>query len=286
MMMHTKRQNIFLIPVFSILLIWNTVYSQTVDEVIAYADMQYAGGNYRVAAKEFQRAYFFAAKKQLSSLSMRIGDSYFAMQDYEKATSFYQKAVRFERDDSLRVEALFKKVSSEILQGDYLLALMDLKSYRLSMNANQVQVQQFLYGMAYFGKEDFENAEISFLNTLDSSEVEKRNAIIDIFSKKRKYMSPNPKTAMWMSLALPGLGQLYAGDIKNSFNSFVLTAGLMFLAAYISYEYSLVDAVVGVAPWLQRYYTGGYTHAEDIAFKKRQKKRDKTFRRIYHVLMD
>jgi len=284
--MHIKKQNIYLTLVFSILFCWNIAYSQSLNEVISFADEQYEAQNFSVAAKEYQRAYFFANKNQLSSLCMRIGDSYFAIQDYEKAISFYRKSVNLEKNDSLKIEVLFKKVSSEILNGDYMLALMDLKSYRLTMNQDQKRVQQLLYGMAYFGKEDFEKAKVSFLNVLDSTELDKRTTIVSIFAKRRKYMSPNPKTAMWLSLAFPGLGQLYAGDIKNSINSFALTIGLMSLGVYISYEYSFIDAIVGVAPWLQRYYTGGYTHAEDIAYKRRQKKRDETFRKIYHVLIN
>jgi TM2 domain-containing membrane protein YozV len=208
------------------------------------------------------------------------------MQEYEKAKSFYRKANQFAKEDSLKVEAFLKEVSCEILDNNFLLALMRLKSFQKPMTTEQKHIKSFLTAMSYYGSENFEKAEEEFLLSLDSSRSKKRTEITNIFDKKRNYMSPNPKVAWWLSLFIPGSGQIYSGDIKNGLNSFFLTATLFYLGARISRSYSYVDAIIGVAPWIQRYYSGGYTHAEDIAIKRRKEKRDKTFQRIYHIIIE
>jgi len=281
----TKKQNIFLILLFSLLSFLNG-RTQTVEETIRFADQEYHLGNYSSAAKEYQRAYFFGDKTQVSFLNFKIGDSFFAMQDYEKAKSFYRQANQFAKKDSLKVEAFFKEVSCDILENNFLLALMRLKSFHKSMTSEQKHLKSFLTAMCYYGAENFEKAEEEFLLSLDSSKIDQRTEIASIFDKKRNYMSPNPKVAWWLSLFIPGSGQIYAGDIKNGLNSFFLTASLFYLGARISLYYSYIDAIVGVAPWVQRYYSGGYTHAEDIAIKKRNENRDKTFEQIYHLIVE
>ncbi len=281
-----KKQNTFLILLFSVLAgLPLTVRSQTLEETIAFADSIFKQGRYEIAAKTYQRAYFFAPKEQVGDLAVRIGDSYFAMQDYAAAKGFFRKAMHLVRGDSLKAEVLFRKVSCELMQHSYLMALMDLKSSRFSLTGEQTKIKNFLLGLCYFGKEDFEASQEAFMRIPGPQEEEKKQQLQAIFAHRRAYLSPNPKTAMWLSLAFPGLGQLYAGDIKNSLNSMLLTVGLAYLGAYISVQYSLVDGIVAVAPWMQRYYTGGYTHAEDIAFRKRQQKRDKVFRQIYDLLL-
>ncbi len=281
-----KKQNTFLILLFSVLIsVSGATYSQTLEETITFAGDAFERGEYGIAAKAYQRAYFFAPKEQLGDLAVRIGDSYFAMQDYAMAKSFFRKAVHLVRGDSLKAEVLFRKVTCELMQKSYLMALMDLKSFKFSLTAEQERIKNFLLGISYFGKEDFAASKAAFMQVTDPGEEEKRQQLEAIFSNRRSYLSPNPKTAMWLSIAFPGLGQLYAGDIKNSLNSLLLTSGLTFLGVYVSLQYSLIDGIVAVAPWMQRYYTGGYTHAEDIAFKKRQQKRDKVFRRIYDLLL-
>ncbi len=281
----TKKQNTFLTLLFSFVFFLSGK-TQTVEETLLFADQEYQAGHYSSAAKEYQRAYFFSKKSQASFLNQKIGDSFFAMHEYEKAKSFYRKANQFAKNDSLKVEAFFKEVSCEILDNNFLLALMRLKSFHRPMTIEQKHLKSLLTAMSYYGAEEFEKAEKEFILSLDSSRIAERTEISNIFKKRRNYMTPNPKVAWWLSLFIPGSGQVYSGDIKNGLNSFFLTATLFYLGARISRSYSYVDAIVGVAPWIQRYYSGGYTHAEDIAIKKRKEKRDKTFRRIYHIIIE
>ena len=83
-------------------------------------------------------------------------------------------------------------------------------------------------------------------------------------------------------MIMPGLGQIYVGDIKNGLNSFILSAGLFALGLRSAYINNPLDAAISVLPWFQRYYQGGFKKAELIAIAKIQEKRYK----IYNQLLD
>jgi hypothetical protein len=107
--------------------------------------------------------------------------------------------------------------------------------------------------------------------------------LAELFSKKN-LLSPSPKRARIMSMILPGLGQTYSGDLKSGLNSLLLTSGLIALGINISIRYRLVDAVFSILPWYQRYYTGGYGKAEEIAIRKRQKKRNEVYTKVLKLI--
>ena len=62
--------------------------------------------------------------------------------------------------------------------------------------------------------------------------------------------------------------------MKDGINSILLTGGAFFLFRDISLKYSLYDAIIGIFPLYQRYYSGGVMNARNLAEKKiKEKKR-------------
>ena len=109
------------------------------------------------------------------------------------------------------------------------------------------------------------------------------NKIDSLFVVLESIKGPKPKKARILSTFLPGLGQLYAGDIKNGINSFVLTGVLFVLGINTAINLTLLDALMTVAPWFQRYYMGGYNRAENIAAEKFKEKQNRVFLSILSV---
>ena len=96
----------------------------------------------------------------------------------------------------------------------------------------------------------------------------------------------NPAIPTTMSIIIPGLGQLYLGDLKSALNSFMLTSGFALLFIHTALEYSLIDAAASVLPWYQRYYQGGYENAGKIALKKREKKLTYEYKKILGLITE
>nr|MBC8555805.1 hypothetical protein [Candidatus Brocadiales bacterium] len=94
-------------------------------------------------------------------------------------------------------------------------------------------------------------------------------------AQNQKYKSP--EIASWISTFRPGAGQVYAGDIKDGVNAFLLNAaffytGWSFIANGAWYEL-VTTAMIG-----QRYYLGNRYRARLIA-EKNNKSQQEIFQR-------
>lgn len=274
------RKLIFILIFNNILSIgWN----QSIKEVLEIANKQYHLANYNFALKEYQRFLFFEPASNAVIYS-NIGDCYWSLGQYNQAIEFYDKAFFTFESDSLRYKALFRKVDCYIRTGGFGLALSELLSLNDSLKGRDYYLKEFYCGLSYYGMQDFTNSERCFIHSIDPIFIKQREEIAQIFNDKKKFNRPNAQTAMIMSMCFPGLGQLYAGDIKNSANSLTLTSLLAYAAIHIAINESVFDAIFTIMPWFQRYYQGGYIRAETIAIQKRAEKRAKIFQHISETI--
>ncbi len=168
-----------------------------------------------------------------------------------------------------------------LLQEKYQYALAELYSLADSMPSIYFnRKKNFYLGIAYFGNNEFSLSEKSFLGALPNNSITEAEQIKDLFIKNKKVSRVKPKTARILSMCLPGLGQFYAGDIKNGINSLVINALFVGLFTYSFVTISPIDAYFSVLPWFQRYYKGGYTKAGIIAEQKVKKRRVKVYNEI------
>lgn len=259
-------------------------FGQSVDQLIEFADEKVQQGQYELAAKEYQRALFFGPKDKVGPLSIATGDCYFEMRDYAGAERYYRFAANLIHNDSLKTEVLLKKSSCLLLDHQYQLAIFDLLNLAHSISPSLERKKSILLGVAYFGMNDFERSEKYFLSSASRDE-----AIMDEVSllfDSKKLMRPNPNLAYWMSVILPGSGQFYSGDVKNGLNSMILSLGLAVLTYNMAINQSILDALMTIFPWWQRYYIGGYNSARQIAELKRQENRAEIFQIIYKTVRE
>ena len=279
------KQKIIFLAVFSICFFYGQLQCQTLDSLLRYADYHYQRGNYSLAAKEYQRIIFFGRNVYNYHIFNRLADIYYKNRNYKKAVAFYSHALNNTANDSLKKRHIFQKADCYILLNKYQYALAELLSFNDSiLKSIEIRHKEFLMGMAYYGLEDFQKSKQYFLNALHENNAEGHVRIEEIFSKRKFLHRPNPKLALILSLILPGMGQYYAGDIKNGVNSFILLSGIVYLGISIAVKYKFIDAVISVFPWYQRYFQGGYTKAEKIALRKRQAKRSERFNEILLIV--
>jgi TM2 domain-containing membrane protein YozV len=103
---------------------------------------------------------------------------------------------------------------------------------------------------------------------------------------KVRIKHPKPGLAKLFSIFIPGAGQFYAGDIKNGFNSLLLTGGFLALGIYSLLFFTPFDAIVTVAPWFQRYFMGGYKRAALIAADRLNEKQNRIYLQILACFPD
>lgn len=270
----TRYLNLSALIISSLIFIQN-IAAQNFEETINFADEQLKSGNSATALKSYQRALFFSEGRENLYLFRQIAEISYINKDYETAQKYFGLAYNQSGSDSLKTELLFNKAACQMLNKNYQYAIIDL----LSINDTSRNIQQrlnFYMAICYFGVEDFENSQTFFELCVKTDDREK---VAGLFGSK-KLLTPSPKKARVMSMIFPGLGQTYSGDIKSGINSLLLTSGLITLGINISVKYKVIDAVITVLPWFQRYYTGGYGKAEEIATIKRQQNRNEIYSEI------
>jgi tetratricopeptide (TPR) repeat protein len=273
-----KYLNLLILIVISLLQV-QKVSAQDFDETLKFANYQFKSGNLAEASKTYQRALFFSEGRQNVFIFNRIAEIAYAGTEYETAQRYYGLAYDVSADESLRTELLFKKASCRMLDKNFQQALIDLFSIADSSVSTQNRLNFYL-GICYYGLQDYKQSESYFESCIDERD---RKDLSDLFTDRRLF-SPSPRKARIMSMLLPGLGQTYSGDIKAGLNSILLNTGLIALGIKIGIIYSPLDAVFAILPWSQRYYTGGYGKAEEIAEKRREKNRNDIYVKILNLI--
>ena len=278
MVLTIRSLNLSVLIVFS-LTSSGALFAQNFDETISIADNQFRYGEYSLAIKTYQRALFFSEGRKNLYLFRQIAEISYLNNDFEAAQKYYGFAYNQTDSDSLKTELLFNKASCQMLNKNFQLALIDLFSVNDTSESIQNRLN-FYIATCYFGLEDFNQALTYFESCV---ELRDRKELSELFSGKKLH-SPSPKKAKVMSMVLPGLGQAYSGDIKSGLNSVILTTGLIAMGIIIGNSYSSIDAILAVLPWIQRYYSGGYGKAEEIAFNRRQLKRNEVYTKIIQMI--
>lgn len=260
-------------------------HAQNLQETIDFADKQFYIGNYQLAVKEYQRALFFSKGSQVDYLYRQIAHAFFANNQFEQAAYFYELSYKTATNDSTKYEILFNKAQCYLLSKNYSNALIELMNLpEKNIDPYFKERQRFYFAVTYFGLEDFDKSEECFLGLLPVEDTVSKEKIHELFSKKRNLYRPNPKTAKTLSTILPGFGQMYAGDVKNSLNSLLLTGGFVTLGFVMAKEYTIFDAVLTSLPWFMRYHEGGYKKAYNIAHNKRAMRRNNIYKEVLGIV--
>lgn len=256
--------------------------AQDIHELKKFSDEQFYKGNYQLALKEYQRILFFDNNKEYNELYSKIASIHYQMSDFNLALKYYEFATVVENNDSLRFELALKRTLCKFNQNKYLEALTEL--FGLPDNPSEfLQKKKNLYlGICYFGLNDYKNSCKFFSDLLDSAGIKKiNNLFIDFEHFSMKY---RPEKLELMSILLPGLGQIYAGEIFSGLNSIILLSVITVYAMVTAVNYAFIDGMFVLSSWFYRYYSGGYNNASEIAVKKISEKKTELYSEIFTII--
>ena len=111
--------------IFSLLTVLVTL-GQTIDETFCFAEKQFLAGNYQLALLEYQRVVFFDNDKKYNNIYQKIGESFYAVNNFESAVKNFDIAAKITKNDSLTAEMYFKKALCYFKQDNYFFALNEL----------------------------------------------------------------------------------------------------------------------------------------------------------------
>lgn len=261
-----------------------SAFSQNLQDVYLYAKELQRVEQYDQAILTYQRMLFFDKEGLYRDEGYQnIGNCYLQVKDYANAANYFDLAYFSSKNDSTKIELIFKKSFSLMQTGNYNYAVIELLNLPYGLSKHNLQRQNFYLGVANYGMAKYEDSEGYFVESVDECY---QKTIKEIFIKVRKVDKINPKTSKLLSTLVPGLGQYYNGDFKNGTNSLLLLSVFGALAFNTALKYSFMDAVVTVLPWYQRYYMGGYNKAENIAKKRKEEKINRLKTKLLTTISD
>lgn len=263
----------------SLILTVQFVFSQTVDETIQFAEEQFLLGNYTNSVLTYERAIYFQENTS-SETYFKLANAYFKKGDVERAIRFYDNATFLEKDIDNRNDIIFKKSLAYLSIAQYNQAIISLASVNDFNNPEARFKKQYFKSIAYFLKEDFTQFEKLFTDYVASMNLASNQHYIDLELYNQKAEKVKPNLAMWMSVVVPGSGQILYGNWKDGLNSMGLTAALIGLYFNYVVQFSLVEGYLVVLPWFQRYHKGGYMKAKQTALDKEEKYRSQAYQEI------
>jgi tetratricopeptide (TPR) repeat protein len=268
------------------ILILRTSFSQDLKQSFDFANELFAKKDYLGAGITYRRViYFDKTDIYRKDCYKNIADCLYETQQYEEAADYYELAFFQQKTDSAKAEVIFRKMSCYLIQNSFEYAEIELLNLPLNLNLEQSNRKVFYSAVLNFSVEKYDLAKTQFLSLIDSTDRGSKNKLEELFIKNEKINKLSPRTARIMSMIIPGLGQFYAGDIKNGTNSIILTVGIASWGIITAVKStSPFDVLVTAAPWFQRYYMGGYKKAEQIAINEKKRRRSKVYNQILDEL--
>ncbi|MGC9344044.1 MAG: hypothetical protein ACP5E3_15180 [Bacteroidales bacterium] len=259
-------------------------YSQveSFEEQLSKADYLFENRQYEAAIKEYQRYLFFSGSDDVEIL-LKVAKGLYEMENYHISLQYYDQIYYLSEEPEIRFQSRLKEITYQMRLENYKQALSGLFTVNASYYELYPDIIDFLFALCYFGQEDYKKSEKYFLK-ITSSDPEATNKIREIFSNEKQFYKPDPKTLSYLSLIVPGLGQMVAGEYKAGINSFILVGGLTTAAVIVAIRYSFIEAVFSVLPWYQRYLIGGSNKAETLGTRKLEQNRNEIYLEVLQVL--
>ncbi|WP_339924018.1 hypothetical protein [uncultured Cyclobacterium sp.] len=273
------KSSIYFILIFNFSCLFSVVSkAQTVSQTFDYGLNLMELNRPKEAIAAFQRVLFFGNEDFQQKVFPNIAECYFLLEDYSTASRYFDLAYFAATADTSKTNYTFKKIESLVREKSFLFAMVELLNLPENLPPALTNRKLLYAGIIHYGLGEYDESKASFLQIVSAKTLQMK--IIESFSKLEKVEKINPKKARIMSMIVPGLGQFYAGDVRNGINSLVLNGSFAYLTLQTMFNYSIWDAAISILPWYQRYHMGGYLRAEEAAYEKIQRETAEIFQEI------
>ncbi len=221
---------------------------------LALADSLYAHGYYDPARIEYLRCFFFYPQME-HEMQPRL-----------------RYAISVLATDETNGIALLNNIVNEFpdlpdtVKNEIAVKYVETGRYYLAIDLLQEGKEKKLLGLAYLLDGQLFNARNTFLN----------GGNYELAAKVEEFlMHPNKseKTALLLSLFLPGSGQIYAGDPQRGIMDFLVNAASGYLLYNALRQKKYVDASLIFFFLINRFYLGSLNNALKAAFQCNQEQR-------------
>ena len=236
------------------------------------ADSLYHAGNFTGSIVEYERIVFQSKDRVLTQKAI-----FQKAMVYKHIGNYVKTEIELERigirnpKDSLFALKAYELAFAQYMRGKYKSAVNTIENYSILLDESNFNKENLfiLQALAYNQLFEFDKAKASIRKISQNNAFQRNNydRILTYYKHTPKYK--NPEKARHLSI-LPGLGQLYCGEVFEGGINFLLNASALGFGAWQVYQgYYFTGYVVGVT-LLQKFHSGGQHRAEILA-KQRNK---------------
>lgn len=249
------------------------------DMVLNLADRFFNLGFYEEAITEYKRyIHFNAATGEVSYAYYKIGLAYRNKHNLKKSLEALEAAAQSAMSDSIREERKIDMAVTYIAEGKYdkakfiLLKLLSFsKIPEIKRKASLFLCVAYLYTYQWESAKDA--IQIYF-------EEEGNNAVAgeldSLLSAAEDMNYKSPATAKWLSTFIPGIGQMYAGNVGDGINALLLNGANIYFIIYKLLKEEYGNAYIIYFFLFRRYYFGNIYRARKEAVEHNRKLNEHT----------
>ena len=237
-----------------------------------FAESLMSVGDYEGAVTEFERFIFMnPAGESVAFAQYRMAQAYRDLREWDRSIAALTRSIRAEANDSIRTEREILLAVITAARGDFDLA--EFRLVRIEVYARHPTLKRkaaFFRGVCCTYQAKWDDARhafrIAFADSAGLAEFYHLREEVDSLSTAAALQPrKNPELAKWLSTLIPGSGQLYSGDPKNSLNALAVNSVTGYLLVNNIVERDWGDAVLTYLFLFGRYYFGNRQHAAESA---------------------
>ncbi|MCX7821269.1 MAG: hypothetical protein N2258_06300 [Brevinematales bacterium] len=252
------------------------------SDILSFADKLYSDFLYEEAIHEYKRALFFENDiKNKRLIKLKIAKCYRDAQLFNFSEKVIKEYIDMCEEDEEKYNGFLELGITYLYSTNISMAVYQfLKIENFSENEELKKRALFYLTIGYAMNYQWNEAEESFdrlskfFPDSEKYSLIKRN-IKDLFKRAKKFSYKSPELAKWLSI-LPGLGQIYAGDLGAGLNALALNGVIFYFTIDMILKANYLDAIFIALSFAERYYSGNFYHAEEKA-KKYNEEHNKIF---------
>lgn len=242
---------------------------------IDFAASLFAQEQYKAAAKEYLRVYYYDRTNSQLEASRKIAQCFDHLGDGSKALHYMTIYLRQRGlSPNVKLDGYYEKLQMQISYLPIKHAISEF--YQMPYDLVTLDPDRYnYYGSNLFLIDGDISKAREHLSQLTYAEHIDQNKLEQLFKDFEKNKNKSHLAPRLMSAALPGLGQSVNGEYRDAANSFLLNGSLIALFIKVGRSLSYPDAFLSVGPWLGKYFLGGMGNASKASRKKQRKRKQK-----------
>ncbi|MFW6131069.1 MAG: tetratricopeptide repeat protein [Candidatus Aminicenantaceae bacterium] len=245
------------------------------DPALQYAEKYFQCGSYYDAITEYKRYIYFNRDNDgvdISSAYYKMGISYRNRKEWDQALASIDQSIKTAKTEKEQMERKIDIAVIQISRKKYSAARYVLLELENSTHDKDIKEKSvFFRGICAVYEHEWEKAkrifEMYYQSCSDLQMISKKDDILSLLNSACQMKYKSPSLAKWLSVFIPGAGQIYCGNAADGINALAINvlAGYPMVHHFIKKKY--FDSVFYYFILFRRYYKGNKYSAQKSAIQ-------------------